>query len=1419
MPAIVEPVAAWIGNTVASWFAAAGASAATVTTVSTLTTAVSQIALYAGMQYAVDAVSRPKIKPPGSELSFNIDPAYPREMIIGQRLVGGSMVARYSRGSNLYNAHMVIQVADHPCVELSKVYDNGRVVQDSPLVHGVRTEITAYSNSGGPRVWMTWHDGRAGQTADADLITKSAQDPEVVNGTLPAWSSDHRGAGCAYIHAEVQWDSDILTSMPQFTWLVKGAPLYDRRKDSTAGGSGSHRLGSPSTWEYSTNARVALDHYLLGYKVEDEDIAFGIGLAPEDVPYAEFEACADLCDEDVETGTGLTVETIKRYAANGVISAADYYEDVVEAMQLQMAARVVDLGGSIGIVGAEERSVVVSLTDGDLVRGEPIQFAPNLPFSDLYGSVAGTFSDPGNLYQPTPYDTQYTAFRALPDGGEAQAVTLPLPYEVHPRRAVRLASAWLSRESLQPRLIAVFSPKAWKLRPGDWFDFTSAPLQLDAEKFEVVDIVHNEDFTVVITARAIDPDFLAFDNDNDPDLSIPPDVPPVPLFLDAPEFDVAVTTLEAGGVVEPALEVTLTSDETVAREIVYEYAVWDGLADPGEEVVGPTLVDSAHVSQIVTKLRKGILPDTVYSVRAKAKAGSRESPWTEWCTPVLTGSTYAVGSASSVPWSGVTGSGKPADNATKNTLTFASSAPSSPTNGDIWVDTTSAPYLIKARVSGAWQISGSYGGVFGGSLYETTGGAVASLANFKTISGTAAAIVGQAPAATDSTIQAGATKNTLTFAGTAPSSPTNGDLWVDTSTTPYVIKSRVSGAWQASGSYGGVFGSTLYETGGGAVASLAAFKTISGTAAAITGQSLLATASQVPASYIAPADPSNMVLDPAFLDTAYWLLSSADSTYSTATEITTTLGAAKGVKHHANGNVSQTDSWMRTPTGSASNMLVEPGRSYALSLSQVKKSGTKGQGAAAVVWWDRTGTIISASFVTGAAGTAGADTTEHLLGLVTAPAGAYTANFYGYVTWTAGVASAGDFYQTRPRMRRALQLGSTLVAEDGTTLLTNGTVITINGTAAAIVGQGWGATASEAAARATRGQGLLKNPRFEEPFSGSGIPPQWSDYFAGSGTYATKVIGDGGCFSLVGAAGSNNAIYQDLAAVNPSTDYLLVAELRRTGGSLDAAAVAIEIYNSSNVLVGSSYIQLGTDSTTAGGISTTPDGVIRWEKLVTTSGTAAKARIVLYSHSGLYGSNAVANSIHWYEVDLIPMSLVRQLRADVTGSNTSGAITGQGGLATKNMYYQGTDPGGSNGELWGDTAANKLKYKNSGSWVIVADISPAPQLSLAASGNFLKIKSGAGSSLNTSNSVTFTPSGGTPSGTSYSYTAELAGNTNPAIAVSLSASSGSGATFAITVSATSSPTSETRGTVIVTVTDSAGKTAQFSKPYLLSWEP
>lgn len=58
--------------------------------------------------------------------------------------------------------------------------------------------------------------------------------------------------------------------------------------------------------------------------------------------------------------------------------------------------------------------------------------------------------------------------------------------------------------------------------------------------------------------------------------------------------------------------------------------------------------------------------------------------------------------------SNVTGAAKPANNATVNRITTSATAPASPVNGDIWIDTSTTPAVVKTRISGAWYASANY---------------------------------------------------------------------------------------------------------------------------------------------------------------------------------------------------------------------------------------------------------------------------------------------------------------------------------------------------------------------------------------------------------------------------------------------------------------------------------------------------------------------------------------------------------------------------------------------------------------------------------------------------------------------------------------------------------------------------------------
>lgn len=84
-------------------------------------------------------------------------------------------------------------------------------------------------------------------TADATLVAAFAAQSITYTDTL---------AGYAY--SVIELPTVLFTGQLELSAWVHGRRLYDPRKDSTAGGSGTHRLATPSTWEWSDNPALAL---------------------------------------------------------------------------------------------------------------------------------------------------------------------------------------------------------------------------------------------------------------------------------------------------------------------------------------------------------------------------------------------------------------------------------------------------------------------------------------------------------------------------------------------------------------------------------------------------------------------------------------------------------------------------------------------------------------------------------------------------------------------------------------------------------------------------------------------------------------------------------------------------------------------------------------------------------------------------------------------------------------------------------------------------------------------------------------------------------------------------------------------------------------------------------------------------------
>lgn len=181
---------------------------------------------------------------------------------------------------------------------------------------------------------------------------------DVVTAFSTIWNNNCRGDGLATVRMSCRTvdQKEFLdrypNQMPEHSAVGNGALLYDPRKDSTQGGSGSHRYTNPSTWEFSKNiALMRLWH--LCHPV-------GGKMSYENMYLADWANAADVCDENVTNRSGATE---KRYhggfwfrAGNDPIEVGRIMDEAAELVVYERA------DGKIGVHAGEFVAPDVRLT-------------------------------------------------------------------------------------------------------------------------------------------------------------------------------------------------------------------------------------------------------------------------------------------------------------------------------------------------------------------------------------------------------------------------------------------------------------------------------------------------------------------------------------------------------------------------------------------------------------------------------------------------------------------------------------------------------------------------------------------------------------------------------------------------------------------------------------------------------------------------------------------------------------------------------------------------------------------------------------------------------------------------------------------------------------------------------------------------
>jgi hypothetical protein len=154
---------------------------------------------------------------------------------------------------------------------------NGNLTINGPANAVVDYTVQANLNT----VRVQKHLGTSTQTVDTYL-----------NSVVPSqWTSTDRLLNKCYIVLTLDLeDQRFQGAPPGIVADISGRKVYDPRKDSTNGGSGSHRATDSTTWEWSDNAALATRDYLQAEWGYDND--------PSDINDAFTIVAANVCGGD-----------------------------------------------------------------------------------------------------------------------------------------------------------------------------------------------------------------------------------------------------------------------------------------------------------------------------------------------------------------------------------------------------------------------------------------------------------------------------------------------------------------------------------------------------------------------------------------------------------------------------------------------------------------------------------------------------------------------------------------------------------------------------------------------------------------------------------------------------------------------------------------------------------------------------------------------------------------------------------------------------------------------------------------------------------------------------------------------------------------------------------------------------------------
>lgn len=549
----------------------------------------------------------------------------PISFVMGYRMTAGSFAYRGRWGSagKTPNAYYVEEriISDLPLPNRPAAWiGDKKVTIDWAAVPTAQGYPILEGRVGGKdHWWVRYHDGTQ-TAADPYMLAKFSADPD------HPYTADMIGRGQAKMILTFLVNKDLLKTWPKVKFETDGIALYDISKDSTAGGSGTHRLNNPATWEPSSLLPVHIYNILLGIRYQADWVWGGQTITAGRLPASSWIAAISEARALVGLAGGGTEQ---QYTGGFEITGDMEPQTVIKELLKGCAGRIAEIGGTFKMICGLPSSSVFSFTDRDVLVTREQGFDPYPVLEQTHNAIRATYPEPaaGWVYKDAP--ARYSSTLEDEDGGRQLAIDVR--YEVVPSatQVQRLMKAAIEEARRFRRHGLVLPPEASELEPLDVVSWTSAEEGYTAKKFIITECEDEPTYLTPVSLQEIDP----ADHDYDPEVDQLPftvgtvgvsGTPPQPVS----EFGVSPWThVDSGGTARrPGIKFTWDGDQVDVRALLYQVK----LSGTDELVLAGEFASDFAVGSGTTPPGT-VLSDDDYLCRGRYDPiSTRETEWTAW---------------------------------------------------------------------------------------------------------------------------------------------------------------------------------------------------------------------------------------------------------------------------------------------------------------------------------------------------------------------------------------------------------------------------------------------------------------------------------------------------------------------------------------------------------------------------------------------------------------------------------------------------------------------------------------------------------------------------------------------------------------------------------------------------------------------